>query len=55
MNIYPAILTESVSLAQEQIDKVKGIEAVAAVQLDIIDGEFVDNLTFSPIDLILVS
>lgn len=52
MNIYPAILTESISTAREQIEQVTGLEDITTVQIDIIDGEFADNLTISAIDLI---
>ncbi|MEO8581946.1 MAG: hypothetical protein ABI425_05235 [Patescibacteria group bacterium] len=52
MHIYPAILTESVPLAEEQLARVVGIPEIEAVQIDIIDGEYADNLTISPIDLI---
>lgn len=52
MNIYPSILTESSATVQEQVDIAASIEGIETVQIDIIDGEFVDNLTVSPIDLI---
>lgn len=52
MNIYPSILTDSVSVLQEQLDKVSSISSIETVQIDIIDGEFADDLTLSPIDLI---
>lgn len=52
MNIYPAILTESITTAQEQLSQVIAMPEIEAVQVDIIDGEFADNLTISAIDLI---
>lgn len=52
MNIYPAILTESFSIAEEQVAQVVHLDTIHTVQIDIIDGEFVDNLTISAIDLI---
>lgn len=53
MQLYPAILTESIFELREQVSMLAGVtEQVATVQVDIIDGEFVDNLTVSPIDLI---
>lgn len=52
MNLYPAILTENSFTLQEQIDLVSDESTLPVVQIDVIDGEFVDNLTISPIDLI---
>ncbi|HAV15085.1 MAG TPA: hypothetical protein DCX25_02035 [Candidatus Pacebacteria bacterium] len=48
MNIYPTILTDSLKLAQHQINLVAG--EVSVIQLDIMDGEFVDNITCTPVD-----
>jgi ribulose-phosphate 3-epimerase len=50
MTIYPSILTDSLSTAQAQLERVA--EFVDTVQIDIVDGEFADNITFSPIDLL---
>ncbi len=50
MNIYPAILTDSLEEAQHQLDRVR--DARFPVHIDIIDGEFVDNITFSPVDVL---
>lgn len=47
--IFPSILTDSLELVQEQIRLVAG--KVEGVQIDIIDGEFTDNITITPIDL----
>lgn len=53
MNIYPAILTESVRTVEEQLSLLNDVaDQLPAIQIDIIDGEFTDNLTVSPIDLI---
>lgn len=53
MTIYPAILTESVPDLQQSVDRLAPItEEVLAIQVDVIDGEYADNLTISPIDLI---
>jgi ribulose-phosphate 3-epimerase len=52
MNIYPSILTDSTHIVAEQLERVRAIEEVETVQIDIIDGEFADNLTISAIDLI---
>ena len=48
MNIYPTILTDSLELAQHQINLVAG--KISVIQLDIMDGEFVENITFTPVD-----
>ena len=52
MNFYPAILTDSLELVQEQIDLVRSNKKINTVQIDIIDGYFVDNLTITPMDLV---
>jgi ribulose-phosphate 3-epimerase len=52
MQIYPSILTESTAVVQEEIDIAASEGDIETVQIDIIDGEFIDNLTISPIDLI---
>ncbi|MEK7458389.1 MAG: hypothetical protein AAB612_02820 [Patescibacteria group bacterium] len=51
--IFPSILTDSLDLVQEQLNLVQGF--VSGVQVDIIDGEFADNITIHPIDLQHVS
>lgn len=51
MNIYPAILTDSRDLVQNQLDLVKAHPEFTCVQIDIIDGFFADNVTVSPMDL----
>ena len=59
MRVYPSILTGDLVKAQAQLDECGGIlEQLEAegldhvvVQLDVIDGQFADNLTITPIDL----
>src|SRR5579859_967692 len=51
MHIVPAILTDSFNTLQQQLDLVRYISAIEAVQIDVIDGHFVDNLTVTPLDL----
>jgi ribulose-phosphate 3-epimerase len=50
MKIYPAILTESLAQAQQQLEIAQGLQDVETVQIDIIDGKFADNLTITPAD-----
>ena len=50
MNIYPALLSESRALLQAQLDLVSNLESVSVVQVDVIDGKFVENLTITPAD-----
>lgn len=45
MTVYPSILTESAETLQHQLDLAAGFPDLTAVQIDIIDGEFVDNQT----------
>lgn len=53
MQLFPAILTESTFEIQDQLALLDPIgDKIATVQVDIVDGEFADNLTISPIDLI---
>ncbi|MDH5533711.1 MAG: hypothetical protein OEX81_04780 [Candidatus Pacebacteria bacterium] len=52
MNFYPTILTDSLELVQEQINLVCSNKKIKTVQIDIIDGFFVDNLTITPMDLV---
>jgi len=54
MKLYPAILTDSMNTLVEQIESVKQSEHVSRVHVDIIDGQFVDNLTVTPMDLTVV-
>ncbi len=49
MTLFPTILTDSLETVQKQINLVAG--KVEGVQIDIIDGEFADNITVFPIDL----
>jgi ribulose-phosphate 3-epimerase len=51
MKIVPAILTDSFLTAQQQIDQIKYSPLVEAVQIDIVDGQFVENTTVTPLDL----
>ncbi len=48
-SIFPSILTDSLGLVQEQLNLVQRF--VSGVQVDVIDGEFADNITIHPIDL----
>lgn len=54
MQIYPAILTDSLELLQKQIFEAGVLDSVSTVQVDIIDGRFADNLTITPTDLATV-
>jgi ribulose-phosphate 3-epimerase len=47
MNLYPAILTESAEVLQTQLNIAKQIPDLEAVQIDLIDGQFVDAQTVS--------
>lgn len=49
ITLFPTILTDSLETVQKQINLVSG--KVDGVQIDIIDGEFADNITVFPIDL----
>lgn len=50
--IIPAILTQNIEEAQEKLDAVAGL--VEWVQIDFMDGDFVDNTSFSVTDVALL-
>ncbi len=49
--IYPAVLTESIPEAQSQVMAIASVPKIRTVQIDIIDGQYVDNVTITPSDL----
>ncbi len=52
-NIYPAILTDSLTTFQEELaDFAQLPESVQTIHIDIIDGEFADNFTLTPLDIL---
>jgi ribulose-phosphate 3-epimerase len=51
MNITPAILTDSFTVLQQQMEAVKYSPALEAVHIDIIDGDFANDITVTPLDL----
>jgi ribulose-phosphate 3-epimerase len=51
MKLYPAILSDSMTTVIEQLESVKVSEHIERVHIDIIDGQFVDNITITPMDL----
>lgn len=52
MNIYPAILTDSLDEFSSQLELVLEQKKCQVLHVDVIDGFFVDNLTLTPADLI---
>lgn len=52
MTIYPSILTGSFEEYQRQLAAVLESGVIETVQIDIIDGNFADNLTLTPVDLL---
>ncbi len=54
MNIYPSILTDSMATFVEQLESIKKNQHIDRLHVDIIDGQFVDNITLSPLDLTVV-
>lgn len=52
MHLYPAILTESLTEAQEQLNIAQQHPAITNVQIDVIDGFYADAVTISPLDLL---
>ena len=52
MNLYPSVLTDSIQTLQGQLDLVKDNSNIKVVQIDIVDGQFANNLTITPLDLL---
>lgn len=52
MKIYPAILSDSVDEVASQLKAAQSLDGVEAVQIDVIDGRFADNMTVTPLDLL---
>lgn len=49
--IYPSILTDEWEVFREQLDFLKSESKLfSLVQVDVIDGQFADNLTLTPLD-----
>ena len=51
MNVYPAILSDSLNEIQSQLAIAASAPSIKVVEIDVIDGSFADNLTISPADL----
>lgn len=49
--LYPTILTDSRQVFAEQLDLVKNNGELEVIQVDVIDGQFADNLTLEPWDI----
>jgi len=45
MKFYPVILTDSITTLQKQINKVKNLEQIKTIQIDLIDDLFARNIT----------
>ncbi len=54
MKLYPAILTDSIKTLQQQVNRLKENDDIKVVQVDVIDGNFADNMTVTAADLILI-
>lgn len=52
MKVYPTLLNDSLATIQTQLVMLKRMKHLSVLQIDIIDGEFADNLTVTPIDLV---
>lgn len=52
MNIYPSILTYEIDLVRSQLKISSESGLIQTVQVDIIDGYFVDNITVTPESLV---
>ncbi len=52
MKFYPALLSDSVAEIQKQLSIAQSLEPVEVVQIDVIDGQYADNMTVTPLDLV---
>ncbi len=50
MTLFPAILTDSMTVLAQQLAVASECSVVETVQIDIIDGLFADNITVTPAD-----
>ncbi|NCN06750.1 MAG: hypothetical protein GW946_02795 [Candidatus Pacebacteria bacterium] len=50
MNLYPSLLNDSIAILQGQLDSIAAVAGISTVQVDVIDGIFVDNITLTPAD-----
>ena len=51
MRFYPALLSDSIEVIDQQLQIAQSIPQVQTVQVDILDGLFADNLTVFPSEL----
>jgi len=51
MLIIPALLSDQVPVLQSQLDRIQKESNLTRVQIDIVDPDFADNITISPIDI----
>lgn len=52
MLVIPAILSDQLPVIQSQLDRIQRETNLTRVQIDIVDPEFADNITISPIDIL---
>ena len=52
LDVSANVLTGNLALAKQQIELAKNCKLLEAIQIDIVDGIFADNHTFTPQDLV---
>jgi ribulose-phosphate 3-epimerase len=55
MQLYPAILTDSLETLQAELEVIRAYPQLSTVHLDVVDGFFTDNLTVTPLDLLTIN
>ena len=55
MNLYPSILVASIDKYQDQLALIMNSQVIKVIQVDVIDGYFVDNITLTPLDLVNIN
>ena len=51
MKITPAILTDSFLTLQQQVEAVRYSSLLSTIEIDVIDGQFTENVTVTPLDI----
>jgi len=50
MKFIPSILSDQPQEIKDQIERLRGIDELARIQIDVVDGIFADNVTVTPAD-----
>ena len=51
INFYPTVITDSIDEARDKLYRCSQSDEVSIAQVDVIDGQFADNITITPTDV----